>query len=157
MIKIIAVGVALSAAFALRWKRHSIMRCICPREIFFLESIEERNRVCDRGCSAFLKRWRTWIRFIIYSAALALASLALSEVARTVTQGGQWSLTGVRLAGLLPGICQTILIPLMLMQYRKWMRVYLRQYLNAQGIAICQNCGYDLRGQVNPRCPECGY
>lgn len=32
----------------------------------------------------------------------------------------------------------------------------LRAELLAQGIAVCLGCGYDLRGQTEPRCPECG-
>jgi predicted amidophosphoribosyltransferase len=31
-----------------------------------------------------------------------------------------------------------------------------RQYLQQQGIPVCINCGYDLRAQTTPRCPECG-
>jgi hypothetical protein len=23
-------------------------------------------------------------------------------------------------------------------------------------VSLCQSCGYDLRGQIEPRCPECG-
>ena len=33
---------------------------------------------------------------------------------------------------------------------------FLRQQLIASGIPICLKCGYDLRGQIEPRCPECG-
>ncbi len=33
---------------------------------------------------------------------------------------------------------------------------YLRAELNRRGIAICTRCGYDLRGQTDARCPECG-
>ena len=33
---------------------------------------------------------------------------------------------------------------------------FLRQQLTASGIPICLKCGYDLRGQTEPRCPECG-
>lgn len=33
----------------------------------------------------------------------------------------------------------------------------LRKYLSDHGVAICLECGYDLRGQVEPRCPECGW
>ncbi len=33
---------------------------------------------------------------------------------------------------------------------------FLRQKLVASGIPICLKCGYDLRGQTEPRCPECG-
>jgi uncharacterized paraquat-inducible protein A len=32
----------------------------------------------------------------------------------------------------------------------------LREQLVARGMQLCLHCGYDLRGQVSPRCPECG-
>lgn len=32
----------------------------------------------------------------------------------------------------------------------------LREQLNRLGHPICIPCGYDLRGQTEPRCPECG-
>jgi hypothetical protein len=32
----------------------------------------------------------------------------------------------------------------------------LREQLVARGVPICVGCGYDLRGQVEPRCSECG-
>jgi hypothetical protein len=35
-------------------------------------------------------------------------------------------------------------------------RRYLRERLATKGVPICIACGYDLRGQVDPRCPECG-
>lgn len=40
-----------------------------------------------------------------------------------------------------------------------WRRPYtrfLRRYLQGRGIAVCLKCGYDLRGQVEAHCPECG-
>ena len=40
-----------------------------------------------------------------------------------------------------------------------WIRPYsrfLRRYLQERGVAVCLKCGYDLRGQNQPRCPECG-
>lgn len=40
--------------------------------------------------------------------------------------------------------------------WRRPMQQCLRQELNKRGIPICMKCGYDLRGQVEPRCPECG-
>lgn len=33
---------------------------------------------------------------------------------------------------------------------------HIRKQLNEQGVKICLHCGYDLRGQVILRCPECG-
>lgn len=40
--------------------------------------------------------------------------------------------------------------------FRKSLRKYLREQLNAKGVPICIDCGYDHRGQVDPRCPEYG-
>lgn len=40
--------------------------------------------------------------------------------------------------------------------YRKPVQLALRKLLNDRGIPICMECGYDLRGLPEPRCPECG-
>ncbi len=47
-----------------------------------------------------------------------------------------------------------VAVLILIMRHR--VRLFLRQELVAQGLAICVECGYDLRGQVEPRCPECG-
>ena len=40
--------------------------------------------------------------------------------------------------------------------WRNRLRRYLREQLVARGQPICLKCGYDLRGQIEARCPECG-
>lgn len=40
--------------------------------------------------------------------------------------------------------------------YRSRVRRCVREDLVMRGIPICIPCGYDLRGQSEPRCPECG-
>jgi hypothetical protein len=40
--------------------------------------------------------------------------------------------------------------------FRADARHRLREGLVALGVPICLHCGYDLRGQIEPRCPECG-
>ena len=40
--------------------------------------------------------------------------------------------------------------------FRSRLRRSLRQQLVERGYALCIKCGYDLRGQTDPRCPECG-
>lgn len=40
--------------------------------------------------------------------------------------------------------------------FRRRIRRSLRQQLIEIHVPICLECGYDLRGQVEPRCPECG-
>ncbi len=40
---------------------------------------------------------------------------------------------------------------------RPRLRIALRRELNTKhGMQLCLHCGYDLRGQTEPRCPECG-
>jgi len=39
--------------------------------------------------------------------------------------------------------------------FREPTRRVLREHLQAEGIPICFKCGYNLRGQAEPRCPEC--
>lgn len=48
----------------------------------------------------------------------------------------------------------------MLVFMSAWRRPYVRfvrQYLQDRGVPVCLKCGYDLRGQTAPRCPECGH
>jgi hypothetical protein len=40
--------------------------------------------------------------------------------------------------------------------WRRRIRRALREELQHCGVPICVRCGYDLRGQVEARCPECG-
>jgi hypothetical protein len=39
---------------------------------------------------------------------------------------------------------------------RRPIRRRIREELLARGIPVCLACGYGLRGQTGPRCPECG-
>jgi len=136
------------------WKRDFIIVNTCPREILFVESAEERYRLYARGLKGFCRNTR--IALITYIVAFFVLSLAIDAVIIAVTQGGKWSVTGMKLTAIVSLVIPLTVVPLRYARYRKWMRVYLRQYLNDHGIPICENCGYDLRGQVDPRCPECG-
>ncbi|MCA9242551.1 MAG: hypothetical protein KDA32_01250 [Phycisphaerales bacterium] len=40
--------------------------------------------------------------------------------------------------------------------WRRRFRRFLRERLTTLGVPVCLGCGYDLRGQEEPRCPECG-
>jgi len=156
LVVMIALVAVLSVAVILRWQRDLIIPRICPREMLFLDGIEERRRVHGRGLNAFLRHRSTWLGFIAYAVGLTVLSLGLAGLTIAVSRVGQWSGTGVKLAAILCAVIPLHLIPLMYVRYREWMRVFLRQYLNDHGIPVCQGCGYDLRGQVHPRCPECG-
>ena len=68
------------------------------------------------------------------------------------------------LFGVRTDILRRILIVLSLF-LMSWTRVWflrrriersLRLMLVEQRVPVCLDCGYDLRGQLQPRCPECG-
>jgi hypothetical protein len=40
--------------------------------------------------------------------------------------------------------------------FHRRLTALVRKRLLELGIPICLHCGYDLRGQTEPRCPECG-
>lgn len=61
-----------------------------------------------------------------------------------------WALT---LAG---SICAGAAVYVAIWASRRRIRRYLREQLVIKGVSVCLNCGYQLRGQVEPRCPECG-
>jgi hypothetical protein len=46
--------------------------------------------------------------------------------------------------------------PVLWLRVRHRVRLDLRERLVALGVPVCLHCGYDLRGQTDPRCPECG-
>ncbi len=51
-----------------------------------------------------------------------------------------------------------VAVPLLALRnaQRREVRKAIRKRLVEAGIAVCLSCGYDLRGQTAPRCPECG-
>jgi len=54
------------------------------------------------------------------------------------------------------GLLAFFAILLLVYSFRRRIQHSLRQQLIARGTPICLHCGYDLRGQTEPRCPECG-
>jgi len=48
------------------------------------------------------------------------------------------------------------LIALTIRLARRRIERHLRTGLLAAGVPVCMHCGYDLRGQTEARCPECG-
>ncbi len=58
-------------------------------------------------------------------------------------------------------VCLGVLIYGGMYLFREPARKKIRVYLRAQGLLICEDCGYDIRGLVDApepmdRCPECG-
>jgi len=101
LVVMIALVAVLPVAVILRWQRDLIIPRICPREMLFLDGIEERRRVHGRGVNAFLRHRSTWLGFIAYAVGLTVLSLGLAGLTIAVSRVGQWSGTGVKLAAIL--------------------------------------------------------
>lgn len=126
-------------------------------ELRCLASDEERKE----AVAAYYRRpgrlrdKRTWIPLVIYAALILPLSLCtFTAFKRSRVLYGwppQWAaglVLGLVSVGLLAGIGYTF--------GRAPFRKFIREYLLARGIPICARCRYDLRGQAEARCPECG-
>ena len=65
-------------------------------------------------------------------------------------------LSGAVYGGVVGGITGGTGVLFLQWVWRHRFRRLLRKRLIATGVPICIKCGYDLRGQTEPRCPECG-
>lgn len=122
-------------------------------ELALFETESERRAIVNR----FAKRqWRTpqfWLCVLLYLVTCVLlvaAWLFLFHSSRWRGSLPPWSL------GVPIGLAGPILVLALRQTLRKPGREFIRQELCARGVPICVKCGYDLRGQVDPRCPECG-
>jgi hypothetical protein len=119
-------------------------------EVLVLETGRERRKALWQ---ARLKspRWLSLFLLLIPAVALVMWTQAFGVFGLT----SRAARTG--LAGLVGGVLGALLGPLLefLLHHRRIQQA-LREVLVKQEIAVCLGCGYDLRGQTEPRCPECG-
>ena len=113
-------------------------------ELNLLETKVERKKVYLRA----LKRLRRSPQLWIYYAIAIVVLGATMFLALRVRGRFPWGL-----AGLIVGFSFAASIQFV---FRRPLRKQIRLQLVAMGIPICIACGYDLRGQRQPRCPECG-
>jgi hypothetical protein len=99
------------------------------------------------------RRPRTWVLFIIYN----LFNILSVPVGRSIADRFVVNLPlRIFLSGL-PAIMLGIGFAFGFQYlWRAPMQKALRTLLVSKGIPICIPCGYDLRGQIEQRCPECG-
>ena len=68
----------------------------------------------------------------------------------------RWGLERVVNPGLFGGVAFALVLWVTRWLTRTRTQRFLRERLVANGIPVCMSCGYDLRGQTEARCPECG-
>ncbi len=100
---------------------------------------------------ALMRRPRFWA--ILFPAAIGLG-ITVHVVGGAIRQYLPLSpaLHGGLVGGVVGGTCGSAIT----WAWRREFRRHLRKCLVAHGVPVCIPCGYDLRGQTEPRCPECG-
>lgn len=84
--------------------------------------------------------------------------MAIILVAVIIQQsaGPVWSAVMRVVEWTLPVVLAFGIVSFLVYFHRRAIQRSLREQLCAIGVPVCMACGYDLRGQVDPRCPECG-
>ena len=129
--------------------------------MFALEHADELRLVerrADRRKALFVvdRRLRSrhrWASRVSFYGALSVGNVLAAILSDT-------ALSGTHIPGLLVHLGTAALVGIalwfVLWLHRRDAQHELRLYLRELGIPICLHCGYDLRGQTVPRCPECG-
>ena len=120
-------------------------------ELGQLETEEERQAVFKQALQKVGKRPRFWLYMILGTVVLpAGVYLVFSSVIRRIP------MPRLLIAGLIGGIVAGSMAASWQFVFRSAIQEQIRLEMVARGVPVCMGCGYDLRGQVEPRCPECG-
>ena len=120
-------------------------------ELRHFDSPKEAQAALKEWQKEQMKKPRFWIVLLAYTAGVGLF---LSII---IVSLGQWfRLPRIMFGGIVASVTGGSGMVVITWFWRRECRRYLREQLVACGVPICIKCGYDLRGQIEPRCPECG-
>ena len=112
---------------------------------------EDADRAVHDWKKRLMRSPRFWLGLVLYTAVVGGIVMAILISIRRRVLLPSSMFVGI-VAGV-TGVSGSIAINWF---WRHRLRRYLREQLVARGIPVCVKCGYDLRGQSVPRCPECG-
>ena len=128
----------------------------CFPELLFIEGKEAQKKLLLQArLKTRLKAWRgIWFLLLWFFLPLVFIWTHGFSMLGATFWAGRLSL-GVLFCIVLvaPALFVQLLVEFLIR--REMTRRKLRALLVEQGIAVCIGCGYDLRGQTEPRCPEC--
>jgi hypothetical protein len=119
----------------------------------------ERDVVIDEVAKRYAWGGLTILKAVgLFVVALIVAELVAWLLERALLASG---LLAAGVASDLRGFVNAAVLVLLLlygydMLWRRRALRLMRKRLNELGRPVCLHCGYDLRGQTHPRCPECG-
>ena len=120
-------------------------------ELALIESPAEQRRIYNAALNSLYRRPAFWIAVLLGPLALAGALGGFFSFLKTYLR-----VPGILVGGITGGIVGGG--GMLIVQYvlRRPLRKFVRTRLVEMGIPVCIPCGYDLRGQLEQRCPECG-
>ncbi len=134
-----------------KWKRHAR---VYP-ELLLLPSDVERKQILQQATRALVLQPLFVLKYLLVVMALTAALIFLLDTPRLAALlPKNWP--GSVSAGIAGGVAGATSMWLLQYLRRNATHRFLRQRLLELRIPVCQGCGYDLRGQTTPRCPECG-
>lgn len=121
-------------------------------ELAMIDDPDERGRMWKRAIKG-----QTWSQIGILSALIVALSIFIVVMNLIVLPKMDRWLGGHRIpTGVAGGIAGGMSAMLVMRLRRHKIERSLREQLVERGRAVCIPCGYDLQGQTQPRCPECG-
>lgn len=121
----------------------------CP-EVQYLETYDDACAADVALREALWRPSRLWVYMLVLACTIFGASIVLERFLAS------WGLSRNVVVIIIGVTCSMIGGLGMILVCRREVIRIMRKFLQEQGVAICLLCGYDLRGQMTPRCPECG-
>ncbi len=120
-------------------------------ELQHFASADEASQILSAWQKQLMTMPRFWLTLLGYTVVVGLAATLMLIVLRVY-----FRLSSGVFGGLVGGVTGGTGAIALNWLWRHRCRRFLRSELIARGVPICLPCGYDLRGQNDPRCPECG-
>lgn len=124
-------------------------------ELEFLATDQERHTAWRQAIRTIYGSPKRWLILFGATALTVVAAVVAAKTARPLLGRFVHLPPGV-LSGIVGGLLGGTATTGWVWFFRREIRDSLRQQLLERGIPICIKCGYNLRGQTQPRCPECG-
>ncbi len=114
-------------------------------------SREEADKVVHAWKKQLMKMPRFWLGLVAYTCVMGITIVSILIAIRPLV-----FVPGSMYGGIVGGMTGGSGFLVLTWFWRHRLRRFLRERLVASGIPVCLKCGYDLRGQTEPRCSECG-
>lgn len=121
-------------------------------ELMQFETEEERRAVHRAAVKKVFRGHRFWLSLVFGSVCVGGAITLIFELCSRQLLYIPSALRGGLIGGFVGGSIMALLHRL----FHRAIEKEIRLEMIARGLSVCMGCGYDLRGQIEPRCPECG-